>query len=310
MSSKILFIGYSEDKTLNHLINIATNYNVNVTMLNLDVYYDNGYVEYDSLNKSCESLVAKDKVYHLQEFDGIYQRIILPKKSFLPEQNWPNVIARLTALTAVLFNTDRLVINRPLYGWENGAKLVQSFFLREEGFNIPSSLSTSIAQDYIKFRKEGECIYKSNSAVRSVVDATEKVEEARLEFLRNCPVLFQRRIRGMDVRVHVVDGAIFPVKIDSDAIDYRYYGAKGTFCNLSPCYTIPESIKEKCISYGEKSGVVFSGFDFKVDSKGTWYCLEMNPMPSFESYDRVIDNKIARKLIESLANNKTKDTQQ
>ena len=309
MSSKILFIGYSEDKTLKHLINIATDYNVNVTLLNLDVYYDNGYVEYDSLNKSCASLVARDKAHHLQEFDGIYQRIMLPKKSFLPGHNWPNIIARLTALTAVLFDTDTLVVNRPLYGWENGAKLLQSFFLREEGFNIPSSLSTSIARDYINFRKEGACIYKSNSAVRSVVDdVTEKVEQSRLEFLRNCPVLFQRRIRGRDVRVHVVNGAIFPVEIDSDAIDYRYYGAKGTFCNLSPCYTIPESIEKKCISYGKKSGVVFSGFDFKVDSKGTWYCLEMNPMPSFESYDRVIDNKIAKKLIETLSNKEAKDT--
>jgi len=238
--------------------------------------------------------------YRISEFSGIYQRLLLPNPSHVGKYQWPKTMSRFVGLSAVLQSTQVNTINRPLCGWENMSKPLQSYFLRQKGFTVPLSLTTSIVSDYKKFRQHGETIYKSNSGVRSIVDNVEKVENERLQFLENCPVLFQRRIVGKDVRIHVVEDSVFAVEIESDAIDYRYYRTKGTYSHMRACESAPQWIMDLCRSYAQERGVVLAGFDFKVDDLGNWYCLEMNPSPGFESYDVVLEGRIGKRVLEFL----------
>jgi D-alanine-D-alanine ligase-like ATP-grasp enzyme len=97
--------------------------------------------------------------------------------------------------------------------------------------------------------------------------------------------------------VHVFFGETFAVRIRSDAVDYRYYRTRGSFAKLEPEIELPKAIKSACIEFAAASRVSLAGFDFKIDGEGRWYCLEMNPTPAFESYDRVMEGAIARRIL-------------
>jgi hypothetical protein len=186
------------------------------------------------------------------------------------------------------------------------SKPLQAHRLQEHGFSIPPSLSTSVPEDYRSFREGKELIYKSNSAERSIVDRVDRVEADRLAFLPACPVLFQHLIRGRDVRVHVIGGAAFPVLIESDAVDYRYAKRQGAVARMQPLRDLPAEIRDRCPAFSRSCGLDLAGFDFKITPEDRWYCLEMNPAPGFEGYDRVLGGTIARRLLEHLSGKKGK----
>ena len=107
----------------------------------------------------------------------------------------------------------------------------------------------------------------------------------RLNHLRDSPSLFQRRIIGPDVRIHVVGSEIFPEMIISKNLDYRY-PQKDTPNVYYDC-DVPTDIRQRCLAYCKMRGLMFAGFDFKIDERnGCWYVLEANPRPGYEFYDR------------------------
>jgi hypothetical protein len=52
----------------------------------------------------------------------------------------------------------------------------------------------------------------------------------------------------------------------------------------------------------EKCGLdlVMAGWDLKLDSEGTYWCLEANPVPGYRLYDAVVDGAISLALIRLL----------
>jgi hypothetical protein len=300
MSQRILFIGYIGDTTTQYMLSAAEAARVDFAFLHLGDYYSHGRLRYSSTDDSRTIVHAGGEAYRFDAFSGIFQRLILPKFEQVRQGHWPNLVSRFVGLDAALLSTEVKTVNRPYAGWENMSKPLQAYLLSRKGFNVPQSLTTSIVADYEDFRQNGEIIYKSNSSVRSIVDTVDKVEQDRFDLLKHCPVLFQRRIVGKDVRIHVVNDSCFAVEIESDAVDYRYYRTRGTYSRMRVCESLPAEVAERCISYAKERGVVLAGFDFKVDEVGHWYCLEMNPAPGFEYYDRVLQNKIGRKILEYL----------
>src|SRR6266508_5223609 len=300
MSKEILIIGYIGDSTSRHILEVTQGAGVKFSFLHLKDYYSNGYLRHFSSEESRTRVHAAGVTYWISEFSGIYQRLMLPTPSHVSKRQWPKVVSRFAGLNAALQSTQIKIVNIPQSGWENMSKLLQSYLLMRKGFTVPLSLTTSIISDYQTFRQHGETIYKSNSGVRSIVDNVDEVEKDRLQFLENCPVLFQRRIVGKDVRIHVVDDSVFAVEIESDAVDYRYYRTKGTYSHLRACESCAPQIAELCRSYAKERGIVLAGFDFKVDEAGNWYCLEMNPSPGFETYDHVLEGRIGKRVLEYL----------
>jgi hypothetical protein len=300
MSKRLLFIGYIGDTTMQHMLAAVKAVGVEFSFIHLGDYYSHGYLRYSSTDAGRTKLCAENETYYFRDFVGIFQRLMLPDVSQVRHLQWPKVVSRFVGLDAALLSTEIKVINRPCSGWENMSKPLQGYLLGRKGFNVPESLTTSNVSDYELFRQNQETIYKSNSSVRSIVDSVDHVEKDRLQFLQNCPVLFQRRIVGKDVRIHIVDASCFAAEIESDAVDYRYYRTRGSYSKMHVYESVPTEIVERCISYAEERGVVLAGFDFKVDEAGNWYCLEMNPSPGFEFYDRVLEGKICRKVLEYL----------
>ena len=300
MSAKVLIVGYPEESVIRHVVTVAEQLGIPYDFFDLRAFYQNGLMYFSSSPSHNHWLRCHERRYFLEDYSGIYQRTILPASSNMTSDTWSRMRSCYVGLEVMFRSFSGHVVNRPKSGWENMSKPLQMYWLSQHGFRIPPSLSTSSKSDYQAFRDLGSTIYKSNSGNRSIVGRVENVEGERLQFLEHCPVLFQRQIVGKDVRVHVVQNRVFAVEIDSDAIDYRYASYQGTYRHMRPLIKVPPDIGDLCVSYAEEGGVTLAGFDFKVDLDGNWFCLEMNPTPSFESYDHVHRGQIAECLLSYL----------
>jgi D-alanine-D-alanine ligase-like ATP-grasp enzyme len=122
-----------------------------------------------------------------------------------------------------------------------------------------------------------------------------------LERLREgtCPVIVQEYIRGREVRVHVVKRHIFATEVISDGIDYRFEGQHNEFRTTS----VPKAIRELCSDFAEAEGLTIAGFDFRIGKNGTWYYLEMNPVPTFLPYEIATGQPIGEALLDIFMQN-------
>jgi hypothetical protein len=297
MSDRVLVIGYSRETVVQHVLELIAGTGP-FTMIELADFYRAGRVIADA-EAPCEALIELGRhVIRLGDFSGVFQRIIPPISTENAEENRRR-ISRYIALERALSPLPSLVINRPGTGWENSSKPLQTAALGRFGFRVPDFMSTSCPENAREWQSHHRTIFKSNSALRSIVDLVENRSAEDLQFIEHCPVLFQQFISGDDVRVHVVGTEAFGVRIESDAVDYRYYRYQGTFSEFYPII-VPINIHKLCTTYAASRDVFLSGFDFKVDPNNQWWCLEMNPMPSFESYDRALEGAIATSLCRAL----------
>ncbi|MER5546502.1 ATP-grasp domain-containing protein [Streptomyces sp. NPDC001233] len=169
----------------------------------------------------------------------------------------------------------------------NMSKPYQSQLIARHGFYTPVTLVSDNPHEVLHFVElHGGAIYKSTSGVRSVVSAFDPIRDAhRLARLRWCPVQFQERIKGPDVRVHVVGEQAFAVRIETPAIDYRYARSQaGVDAQLQP-YRLPDDVTERCISLAADLGLPFAGIDLKLCPDGRIACFEVNPSPGFSWFE-------------------------
>ncbi|HEY6791524.1 MAG TPA: hypothetical protein VI365_29855 [Trebonia sp.] len=195
--------------------------------------------------------------------------------------------------------TDALVINRPSSMLANGSKLVQTQRAADAGFKTPPTIVTNDKDALRAFADQhGPLIYKSASGVRSIVRELDWSDAAQLERLRTCVTLFQQRISGTDIRVHVCASRTVATRIESSAVDYRYAARDGLPVSLRRT-EIPQWIDQACHALAAHDGLVLAGIDLRVTPDGRWFCFEANPAPAFTFYD--VDGSIAAAVAQTLA---------
>ena len=148
--------------------------------------------------------------------------------------------------------------------------------------------------------QHGSVIYKSISGVRSVVGELREADTARLAAIRWCPTQLQQRIRGVDVRVHVVGDELFACEIRSDAVDYRYAHLSGADVELSSI-ALPDDCADRCVALARAARLPLAGIDFRRTDDGEWYCFEINPSPGFTYYQQATGAPIAAAIARLLA---------
>ncbi len=299
MAANLLIVGFATDSTIRHVLGTAVGTGVETALLELEEFYATGAIDWSSNDPEETVVYVGDLAFRLGEFDAIYQRASPPDLESLSMENAAHCRALSAALHIALSTSPATVVNRPRAGWENSSKLLQLSLLKSAGFDVPPSLSTSFSADLIAWARHDDLIYKSNSGTRSIVSSVNPEHIQRADELDKCGVLFQRHIRGVDVRVHVVKGEALAVAIESDAVDYRYYRRCGTYAKMRPLPDLPRHISDLCISYAGSRGVDIAGFDFKC-ADGVWYCLEMNPSPAFAYFDDSLEGRIAARLVDLL----------
>ena len=296
--SHVLVIGYAGDTTVAHVLRCLSTSGT-PDFLELHHFFKDGEVDFDANCGRATIKCGKDK-FQLHDYTSIYQRLMISNEDNSFGVWNKSRLALFRFLDLALRSLSCRIVNPPYAGWENGSKPLQTYLLSQAGFLTPRSLSTSCVVDYERFTAKDSRIFKSNSGERSIVELTSNVSSTRAQRLSECPVWFQEYIEGPDARIHTVANSAFGVEIVSDVVDYRYANSKGGHAYMQPITNIPEEISAKCIKYAASRGIVLAGFDFKIDHLGNWFCLEMNPSPGFEGYDKVLGGSIGKALVELL----------
>jgi len=188
------------------------------------------------------------------------------------------------------------VVNRPSGGRSNASKPLQMMELRQAGFVIPRWVATNRRDVVEAFARECAhgVIYKAASGLRSRVRT---LDDELLQRLTEgtSPAVVQEFIPGRDVRVHTVEDRAFATEMLSSAIDYRFENTTEYRAT-----SIDPAIERLCCATGRASGLCLAGFDFRVTAAGEWYCLEMNPVPSFLPYEMCSGQPIGEAIVDVL----------
>jgi glutathione synthase/RimK-type ligase-like ATP-grasp enzyme len=114
-------------------------------------------------------------------------------------------------------------------------------------------------------------------------------------------VQFQERVRGFDVRVHVIGPEAFATRVHSGATDYRYASDQtGSDASLEP-FELPDEVRARCVAMTGEMGLAFSGIDLRFADDGRIVCFEVNPSPGFSYYEANTGQPIADTLAGYLA---------
>jgi D-alanine-D-alanine ligase-like ATP-grasp enzyme len=111
------------------------------------------------------------------------------------------------------------------------------------------------------------------------------------------PIVIQEYIKGRDVRVHVVGDRTFATEVISAGIDYRFHDETPKLKETS----IPNSIEELCYKVTDNEGLTISGLDFRVTERQHWYCLEINPVPTFLPYEMTTRQPIGNAILDEFS---------
>ncbi|MER7582388.1 glutathione synthase [Kitasatospora sp. NPDC097691] len=239
------------------------------------------------------------------EVTGIYARLMdwrrLPEALHADEDVLRRCQAWHDALSTWIEVAPGRVMNRAAASASNVSKPHQAQLIRRAGFRVPETLVTNDPELVHDFRaRHGELVYKSISCQRSVVHALDRAAIGRLPLIRSCPVQFQQRVRGTDIRVHTVAAEVFATRITTDRVDYRYAHHDGGRAELSP-WQPPDALADRCLHLAEDLGLALAGIDLMLTDDGDVYCFEVNPSPAFTYFESHTGQPIARAIARSLA---------
>lgn len=248
-------------------------------------------------------VLLRDRELRFDEIDGLYVRLSsspeLPEALDAADRERRSVFVRerRAAIQHFLDCFPGPVANRPRAGRSNASKPYQMRWLESAGLEVPRWIVSNDATAVQCFVDDHSTapVYKSCSGLRSRVrlvceELIERLEEGTV------PVLVQDRIPGRDVRLHTVGEDVFATEISSPGVDYRFAGAD---CSYEET-TVPDGVRERCVACATEDGLTIAGFDFRVTEEGTWYCLEMNPVPTFLPYEIAAGQPIADALLKRL----------
>jgi glutathione synthase/RimK-type ligase-like ATP-grasp enzyme len=243
----------------------------------------------------------------LRSIDGAYIRLmddrLLPELQELAEGSPERRRARgfHEALYRWLELAPGRVVNRSGPQGSNSSKPYQAQLIAASGFLVPETLITNDPDRVSEFASgRSAIIYKSTSAIRSIVQEFGDADRDRLDLIRWCPVQFQERVPGIDVRVHVVGDEVFPTRIISDVLDYRYARKQGGNAELE-AVDLDDDVAERCVMLAKRLMLPFVGIDLKITPDGQVYCFEVNPSPAFSYFEANTGQPIARAVARYLA---------
>lgn len=256
---------------------------------------------------------CSDWTLSLEDVTGVYVRFLgaegrIPLSGVEPEDAAALQTESDAGLSALIESLPCLVVNRLQGGMSNNSKPYQALAIRASGLRPPPTLVTNDPSAARAFCDEyrGNVIYKSVSGVRSIVRRLGPTQLARMDMLRDGPAQLQAFIPGNNVRVHVVGDDLFALKVQTDAVDYRYAHLDGLTVSME-AVQLPSEIHQACLSVAETLDLLFAGIDLKVTADGEWFCFEANPCPGFLYYERHSGQPISSALAELLSGRKQLD---
>jgi glutathione synthase/RimK-type ligase-like ATP-grasp enzyme len=198
---------------------------------------------------------------------------------------------------ATLASAGCVLVNTPEANDQHAEKPRQLGLLAARGLPVPPWMATNDPGAVREFAGTHPLVFKPLAGGAEVSLLTpEDLTDERLDALALAPVLFQRYIEGVALRVYVIGGAVIAaVAIYSDAIDYR-----GNEAGVEPVeLTAAESAV--AIEAAAACGMPFAGVDLIREPGGASWLLECNPSPMFAAIEASTGVSIAGPLAAFLA---------
>jgi hypothetical protein len=292
----ILIIGTDEDNATLYFHNFLNERKVKHIFLNQKLLFNKRAVLFS------DYLSLEGNKYFYNDFSGTLNRmssIDYAHSSNQEKEDGQKIDAMLSYIMSYKLKN---VLNLNRYSLSNDSKLLQLSFIKDVAkyIKIPESIvikNLAIDKYLYKFSSHNKHVVKSLSSIRSIAKV---FEENRNIFNLNIsfePVLFQQLLDGQNIRVHVINEYVFPVKIYSDSVDYRY---ENNILKFEPT-TIPKEIEQDCINISKHLKLKFTGIDLLLSTNLDYYTFEVNPSPGYYYFEKNIDSKfISEKLLEVL----------
>lgn len=295
----ICIVGDSRDLTAVYIGWLARRRQLDVLELSEDRIGDDWYFGYSDTALHGGMISVNGTAYPYTEIQGAYVRLNPHPRSpegvtLEPQEEATLLVERRHGIQHFLNTAPFPVANRLCAGRSNSSKPYQMRLLTQAGFMVPRWIAANDAAAVEQFMTtcvQGT-IVKSCSGLRSHV---RRVDDEFLRRLREgaSPAIVQEYIPGHDVRVHVVGGRVFPTEVLTSAVDYRFDEGGGEFRSAD----MPQPLGELCCRFAIAEGLIVAGFDFRVTPDGDWYCLEMNPVPTFLPYEMATGQPIGDAIL-------------
>lgn len=290
----LVVIGLDSDKTTRHFATSAMGGGRELPrFVNLrEVCAHPWSITLDGCRSACRVYVGTPDEVVLTATDDYFVRLVDISSALDDEvaSRWRHMLQGFSAFLEVCKGK---VVNRPNSHSHNGSKPYHEHWLASAGFDVPASMVSSDPKRLREFaRRQERVILKAVSGRRGTAEllTSERLGDYRSEA---GPILLQEYVEGYDVRAHVVDTQVITERIDSHQVDYR---APGADCEHR-LVDAPDSLAVAMVAATARMNLVFAGWDFKVSADGRWRCLEANPMPGFDSYDRRANGAISAALL-------------
>jgi hypothetical protein len=287
----IVAIGVDVDDTFSRFVRRAMDAGVDVCAVNLRAAVEGEWL-FEVPAREPASLRYCGETVRLNPCDAFYCRMI-DLSSRVPD---PVMVVRWRALLAGLRgwleSVPGKVVNPVNGAAHNSSKPLHESVLRDLGFKVPESITSSDREKLLEFVREAPAVSKAVCGVRA---DTAVVEASDLESFdpQSGPVHLQRLITGDDARIHVVGMRLVAQRVSASSVDYRRSGGLGEM----EVFDCPKEVAALLVEATRSIGLVLAGWDFKIDNEGQFWCLEANPMPGYSPYDARCDGAITRELI-------------
>jgi glutathione synthase/RimK-type ligase-like ATP-grasp enzyme len=306
----ILFCGIPSEPPLQYALDAAETAGIEYALFNQRESHFSE-ITFDIEAGSITGILRLREVdWPLDAFKGVYIRLM--EWNCLPENSPSNQGApaperveksRLfhQALIEWTEMTDCRVLNRGSAMSSNMSKPYQAQIIARCGFEPPATLITNDPDEVREFLfQHGRVIYKSTSSIRSIVRELCEGDLKNLDRVRSLPTQFQAFIPGTNVRVHVVGEKVFPTRIETDSVDYRYAGRDGQAVAMVET-ALPYEIQERCVALSKTLDLPLCGIDLKLTPDDQYYCFEVNPSPAYTYYQEQTGQPIAEAIVRYLA---------
>lgn len=201
-------------------------------------------------------------------------------QEFAVQNTWQAILGWVDILAATAN-----IVNYPDAERRAGRKLLQVETAARVGLNVPETfvgnVSSQARQFVLQLWQQGSpVVYKQLRPLKRLMMYTRRLEQEdlkRLHQLEHEPVMFQRYLRGTDVRVAVFGEwawAAAGTPIDTpDVPDIRAAGTHVEYASIEIPGSVMAGIRKMQHTLGLRMGI----YDFIVDETGEWQFLEVNP---------------------------------
>ncbi|MBW4618393.1 MAG: hypothetical protein KME17_03275 [Cyanosarcina radialis HA8281-LM2] len=297
----IYIIGLDSDRTFCHFVAETNLRGIEVVPINLRAVALEGDWRLALPDDGLSFISIGEQKYHLDPQGSYYCRIIdlsSVQSELAVAKRWQSLLA---ALTAWLEHIPGTVVNRPGSRADNFSKPLHEYALQSLGLQVPASLTSSDRDRLAAFARAGKTIVKPASGIRADSRLVEVEEFADFHPFQG-PVHLQRYVAGADVRAHVIGDRVCAELIKCAEVDYRQSHEEAEYVP----WELPESLSQQIVVATAACGLTFAGWDFKVTPDDEYWCLEANPMPGYDGYDRRLGGTITDALLAVLGEERKK----